>query len=193
MLKILNHSFKNNLLRIVFVIIFIFFSRVSQAQIELPIENGLEYNSVLVKPFLDSLHKQNDYVIAFRVVLPASQESNPKYFVLTSIANHFQAFSYAGKIEKLSLPNQSLELIWENLVQNELFSMKDERELSNFCPKKYHVYNSYSYEFTLISKNKLKTLSYYCPEHYDEVCFGMPERKKIINSVSVIDLLALKD
>jgi hypothetical protein len=39
----------------------------------------------------------------------------------------------------------------------------------------------------------MKTLSYYYPEHYDEVCFGMPERKKIINSVSIIDLLALKN
>ncbi|WP_090706202.1 hypothetical protein [Daejeonella rubra] len=187
------HKAKTYTLRTVFIIAFFFFSPALFAQNEIPIENGEEYNAIKVKPFLDTLHKQNDYVIAFRVVLPSSRGSKPNYFILTHRGQSFQGFKYTGELEKLILPDQSLELIWKNLVQNELFSMKDEKELSNFCPKKYHVYNSYSYEFTLISKSRIKTLSYYYPEHYDEACFGMPERKKIINSVSVIDLLALKD
>jgi len=178
--------------RTIFLILYLFFSQALYAQNEILIENGVEYNSVIVTTFLQSLHKKNDYVIAFRVVYSASQDSKPNYFILTKLDNHFQAYKYSGKIERLSLPDQSLELIWKNLVQNDLFTMKDEKELSNFCPKKYHVYHAYSYEFTLISKSRVKTLSYYYPEHYDEACFGMPERKKIINSVSVIDLLALK-
>ena len=173
---------------------FLFFSLSVLAQNEIEVENGVEYSSVSVKPFLHTLHEQNDYVIAFRVQLPlSSQGTKSGYFILTRLGKYFQAFSYKGELEKLSLSDRSLELIWKNLVQNELFAMKDEKELFNFCPKKYHVYNSYSYEFTLISKSRIKTLSYYNPEHYDEACFGMSERKMIINAVSAIDLIALKD
>lgn len=187
------HKAKSYTLRTVVIIAFLFFSPALFAQNDIPILNGEEYNAVKVKPFMHTLHEQNDYVIVFRVVLPSSQGSKSDYFILTRLGQIFQGFKYTGGLKKLSLPDQSLELIWKNLVQNEIFSMKDEKELPNFCPKKYHVYHSYSYEFTLISKNRIKTLSYYYPEHYDEACFGMPERKKIINSVSVIDLLALKD
>ena len=173
---------------------FFFFSLSVLAQNEISVKNGVEYSSVSLKPFLHTLHEQNDYVIAFRVVLPVSSQGfKSDYFILTRLGKYFQAFRYNGKIEKLNLTDRSLELLWKTLVQNELFTMKDEKELFNFCPKKYHVYNSYSYEFTLISKSRIKTLSYYYPEHYDEACFGMPERKMIINAVSAIDLIALKD
>lgn len=173
---------------------FLIFSLSVLAQNEIVVENGVEYSSVSVKPFLHTLHEQNDYVIAFRVLLPLSSPGTKSdYFILTRLGKYFQAYRYMDKIEKLNLTNRSLELLWKNLVQNELFAMKDEKELLNFCPKKYHVYNSYTYEFTLISKSRIKTLSYYNPEHYDETCFGMSERKMIINAVSAIDLIALKD
>ena len=181
-------------MRPLFFLAFIFFSHTVLAQNEIAIENGIEYDAVKIKPFLHALHEQNEYVIAFRVLLPSSsQESKSDYFVLTRLGHNVQAFRYKNEIEKLSLTDQSLELLWKNLMQNELFALKDEKELSNFCAKKYAIYHSYSYEFTLISKTRIKTLSYYYPEHYDEVCFGMAERKKIINAVSAIDLLALKD
>ena len=187
------HKTKSYTLRTIFFITFLFTSFNLLAQNILAVENGIEYNSAVVKPFLHTLHEQNDYVIAFRVVFPSSQKLNSDYFILTRIGQIYQAFRYIDGIEKLSLPDQKLELIWKNLVQNDLFSMKDEIGLSNFCPKKYHVYNSYSYEFTLISKDKVKTLSYYYPEHYDEACFGMSESKMIINAVCPIDLIALND
>ena len=181
-------------MRTVLFLAFLFFSLNAQAQNGITIENGLAYNSVEIKPFLQTLHEQNDDVIAFRVVLPSSYQGfKSEYFILTRIGTIFQAYRYKDDIEKLNLTDHSLELLWKNLLQNELFVMKDEKELSNFCPKKYDVYHSYSYEFTLISKTRMKTLSYYYPEHYDEVCFGMPERKKIMNAVSAIDLIALKD
>ena len=71
-------------------------------------------------------------------------------------------------------------------MQNELFSIRDEKDIANFCAAKYYIYNSYTYEFMLLSKDQMKILSYYNPEYYDEACFGMAERRKIINSVSVI-------
>jgi hypothetical protein len=173
---------------------FFFFSQLVLSQNKIEIENGIAYNAVEMKPFLNTLHEQNEYVIAFRVLLPSSSQApKPDYFILTRLGNNIQAFRYKDELEKLRLSDQSLALLWKNLMQNELFAIKDEKELSNFCPKKYAVYHSYSYEFTLISKTRMKILSYYYPEHYDEVCFGMAERKKIINAVSAIDLLALKD
>lgn len=75
-------------------------------------------------------------------------------------------------------------MIWKNLIQNNLFSLKNEKEVANFCALKYHIYDSYTYKFTLISKSEMKMLSYYNPEYYDEVCYGLPERKKIINIAS---------
>jgi hypothetical protein len=180
--------------RPLFFLAFCFFSQPVLAQNRIEIENGKAYNAVDMKPFLNTLHEQNEYVIAFRVVLPStSQGLKSDYFILTRLGNNVQAFRYKDELKKLSLSDQLLELLWKNLIQNQLFTMKDEKELSNFCPKKYAIYHSYSYEFTLISKTRMKTLSYYYPEHYDEVCFGMAERKKIINTVSAIDLLVLKD
>ncbi|NQV75779.1 MAG: hypothetical protein HQ491_06985 [Bacteroidetes bacterium] len=59
-------------MRPLFFLAFIFFSHTVLAQNEIAIENGIEYNSVEIKPFLHTLHEQNEYVIAFRVVLPSS-------------------------------------------------------------------------------------------------------------------------
>jgi hypothetical protein len=53
--------------------------------------------------------------------------------------------------------------------------------------EKYQVYNSHTYEFVILSSEFMKTLSFYDPEYYDNVCYGMSERKKIVNSVSVIN------
>lgn len=75
-------------------------------------------------------------------------------------------------------------MIWKNILQNEIFSLKNEKDLSNFCALKYHIYDSYTYEFTILSKSSMKVLSYYNPEYYDEVCYGLPERKKIINAAA---------
>ncbi len=87
----------------------------------------------------------------------------------------------------MSLSKQSMELIWDTFVQNELFSLKNEKDIPNFCLGKYQIYNSHTYEFVILNKGVLKKLSYYDPEYYDNACYGMPERRKIINSASVIN------
>jgi hypothetical protein len=89
--------------RPLFFLAFILFSHTVLAQNEIAIENGIEYNAVKIKPFLHALHEQNEYVIAFRVLLPSSsQESKSDYFVLTRLGHNVQAFRYKNEIEKLT-------------------------------------------------------------------------------------------
>ncbi|WP_291399894.1 hypothetical protein [Daejeonella sp.] len=157
------------------------------------LKQSRDIDYVALNPFLEKLEKQNDFVIAFRVLVSAIPDSAANYFVLTKNANQFKAFKMSIKLEELNLPNAKLELIWANFVQNGLLSMKDERDLVDVCPKKYHIYNAHSYEFTILSKGKIKTLTYYYPEYYDEACPGMDGRKKIINSVAIVELLKFKN
>jgi hypothetical protein len=157
------------------------------------LERSRDIDYVALNPFLGTLEKQNDFVIAFRVLFSAIPDSAANYFILTKKANKFKAFKMSIKLEELNLPDAKLELIWSNFVQNGLLSMKDERDLVDVCPKKYHIYNAHSYEFAILSKGKAKILTYYYPEHYDEVCPGMDERKKIINSVAIIELFKFKN
>lgn len=159
------------------------------AQEEITIKNGINYDPALVPPFLRTLHEQNDHVISFRVKLPSPSVIETDYFILTRLDNKIHAFSYSIKtnaLAKMDLGEHSLELIWKTFVQNELFKISDEKDVANFCALKYHIYNSYTYEFTILSQDRMKILSYYNPEYYDEVCFGMAERRKVINSASVI-------
>lgn len=65
--------------------------------------------------------------------------------------------------------------------------MRNEKDIPNFCLGKYAIYHSYTYEFVLLTKDKMKILSYYDPEYYDNACYGIPERQKVINSVSVVN------
>lgn len=162
------------------------------AQEERGIMNGMKYDPGLVLPVLHTLHEQNDFVIAFRTLLPAASGTESDYFILSSGNNKHHAYSYSSKaagLVKLNLTDASLDLIWKTFMQNELFSIRDEKDIANFCAVKYHIYNSYTYEFLLLSKDRMKILSYYNPEYYDEACFGMAERRKIINSASVIQYI----
>jgi hypothetical protein len=70
-----------------------------------------------------------------------------------------------------------------------LFTIRDEKDIPNFCAKKYDIYESYTYEFTILSRGYMKVLSYYSPEYYIEACYGISERQNIINSVAIINLL----
>ena len=81
---------------------------------------------------------------------------------------------------------KSLQLVWDTFIQNDLFTMENESDIPLFCLEKYRIYNSFTYEFVLLNNGKMKKLSYYDPEYYDNACYGMAERKKIINSVAVI-------
>jgi hypothetical protein len=157
------------------------------------LEHGTEIDALALNPLLETLEKQNEFVIAFRVLVKAIPDSASNYFVLTKNSNQFKAFNMGIKLEELKLPNTKLALIWSNFVQNGLLSMKDERDLVDVCPKKYHIYNAHTYEFSILSKGRMKILTYYYPEYYDEVCPGMDERKKIINSVAVFDLYNLSE
>lgn len=157
------------------------------------LEHSRDIDYVALNPSLEKLEKHNDFVIAFRVLVSSIPDSATNYFILTKNANQFKAFKMSIKLEELNLPDAKLELIWANFVQNRLLSMKDEKDLVDVCPKKYHIYNAHSYEFVILSKGEIKTLTYYYPEYYDDICPSMDERKKIINSVAIMELLKIKN
>lgn len=172
-------------MRLLILSSFIFISLCLHAQEQVLIKNGQAYDSSKFSKLVQNLHDQNEFVILFRTLIPDSVSD--KYFILTQSSNQFVAFELEPYTEnKLprKISQENLLMIWKNLLQNEIFSLRNEKELSNFCALKYDIYDSYTYEFTILSKSSMKVLSYYNPEYYDEVCYGLSERKKIINAAS---------
>jgi hypothetical protein len=162
------------------------------AQDSVRLANGRDYDPDEIKPFLQKLRADNEYVISFRTRLTDRQSEDSDYFILTQNQGKLQAYTFlkqSVELRKLTLSTVSLQLAWKTFMQNELFAIRDEKDIPNFCPEKYQIYNSYTYEFIILSPLKMKRLSYYSPEYYDTACYGMEERKKIINSVSVVNYI----
>lgn len=159
------------------------------SQDKIRIENGMLYQSSLIKPFMQRLYEKNDFVVLFRTVFSNKSEAESSYFVLTSNEEQLKAYSYSMDnkvLINLNLSVSQLNLIWRTIQQNELFIIRDEKDIPNFCAKKYDIYGSYTYEFTILSKGYMKVLSYYNPEYYIDACFGISERQNIINSVAIM-------
>jgi len=177
--------------KIIFLTILLFgFYTVILAQDKPVIENGRAYNEELLPPFLASLHRDNDYVLTFRTTTPQNPE--PDYFVLTKTANKLSAYIYnqnSQKLINLTIKTDSLKtLLWKAYTEFDIFKIKDQKDIpAVFCPEKYEIYGSYSYEIILLSKDRMKQLSYYDPEYYDRVCSGIAERQKMINCASLIN------
>lgn len=139
---------------------------------------------------MHSLNSKNDFVLAFRTYFPGDGVSEAKYFILTGRNEQLRAYSYAkDMLRDLNLSPDSLDQIWKTFQQNDLFRIRDEKDIPNFCAKKYEIYESYTYEFTILSQGRMKVLSYYSPEYYIEACYGISERQNIINSVAIINLI----
>jgi len=140
---------------------------------------------------MQSLSSKNDFVLAFRTYFPGEAASSAKYFILTGKNEQLRAYSYAkDMLTDLNLSPHSLDQIWKTFQQNDLFRIRDEKDIPNFCAKKYEIYESHTYEFTILSQERMKVLSYYSPEYYIEACYGISERQNIINSVAIINLHA---
>lgn len=171
----------------------IFLSLVSlflRAQDVISVTNGKTYKPDEAAIFLQSLYKLNDFVISYRLRFPHKITEKSEYFILTKTGSDLAGYNYLDErpqLNPLSLSKQSLQLIWDTFAQNELFFIRNEKDIPNFCPEKYQIYNSHTYEFVLYNKGEMKTLTYYDPEYYDNACYGMSERTKIINSVAVIN------
>ena len=157
------------------------------------LENAKPYNKEMVSPFLRNLHDTNDYVVSFRVKLTGKDEQS-SYFILTKKSANLTAYRYSTgeKLQKLDISLNDLDLIWKTFIQNDLLIIKDEKDVANFCAAKYAIFGSFSYEFEILSKDKMKKLSYYDPEYYDVACYGADERRKIINSVAAINYVTKK-
>jgi hypothetical protein len=184
------------LLLVHFTVFFQVFFSAAFSQEHFRIENGMDYDDSLVLPFMRTLNSTNDYVLVFRTFFPGEEAGKSDYFVFSAKAEQFKSYFYSGTdgyLKELSLSVLSLKQIWNTFDQNNLLSLRDEKNIPNFCARKYHIYESYTYEFTIYFKGKLKVLSYYSPEYYIDACYGIPERQNIINSVAVIKHFKLKE
>lgn len=140
---------------------------------------------------MHNFYSKNDFVLAFRTYFPGEAASESNYFILTGKGEKLKACIYYGKtgmLNDLNLSSTMLDQISKTFQQNDLFRIRDEKDIPNFCAKKYEIYESYTYEFTILSKGQMKVLSYYSPEYYIEACYGISERLNIINSVAIINL-----
>lgn len=150
------------------------------------------YDDSKVQPFMQMLNAKNDFVIGFRTYFPAEAASGSEYFILSGNGKQLKVYSYSankGGLKDLNLSPMVIDQIWKTFQQNDLFRIRNEKDISNFCAKKYDIYESYTYEFTILQKTLMKVLSYYSPEYYIEACYGIAERQNIINSVAAINLL----
>jgi hypothetical protein len=179
---------KLEMMKIYFTILLLGFCTVILAQDKPVIENGEPFNVESVPPFLASLQKDNDYVLTFRTTSPRNPE--PDYFVLTRKGTKLSSYLFdqnSQKLTNLPIKTDSLKnLLWKAYTEFDIFKIKDQKELSVFCPEKYEIFDSYTYEIILVSKERMKLLSFYDPEYYDRVCPGMDERQKVINCASLI-------
>jgi len=153
------------------------------------IENGESYNEEVIPTFLIPLQRANDYVMTFRTTNPLNPD--PDYFVLTRKTGKLTAYIYSTgsrKLTSLTVKTDSLKnLLWKAYTEFDMFKIKDQKDIPPvFCPEKYEIVGSYSYEIIMVSKDRMKQLSYYDPEYYDRVCSGIAERQKIINTASLI-------
>jgi hypothetical protein len=184
------------LLKIFFALFFQVYFFPAFSQDSLRIEHGIEYNDFLVQPFMRTLNSNNDYVLVFRTYFPGEAASGSDYFVFSANGKQFKSYFYSGAegyLKDLSLSAVSLKQIWNTFEQNDLLKIRDERNIPNFCARKYDIYESYTYEFTIYYKGKMKVLSYYSPEYYIDACYGISERQNVINSVSAIKYFKLKE
>jgi hypothetical protein len=141
-----------------------------------------------------TLNSNNDYVLVFRTYFPGEAASGSDYFVFSAKGEQFSSYFYSGAegyLKELSLSAVSLKQIWDTFDQNDLLKLRDEKNIPNFCARKYDIYESHTYEFTIFYKGRMKVLSYYSPEYYIDACYGISERQNIINSVGMIKLLAV--
>ncbi len=179
------------ILKIYLTLAFLLFVTPAFSQDQFRIQNGVEIDDSKLQPFMRLFHTKIDFVLAFRTFFPMESASESKYFVLTGRGKQLKAYSYSKNIlHELNLSGNSLNQIWRTFEQNDLLKLRNEIDIPNFCAKKYEIFESYTYEFTLVAGGRMKVLSYYSPEYYIEACYGMSERQNIINAVAIINQMA---
>jgi len=157
------------------------------------IENGVPYEKEKVSHFLDSLHNTNDYVLYFRnrTNWMATTHLYPA-FILAKNQNNLSAYkcvllskpTMSFQCTKLDLPADSLYSIWRSYVDNNLFKIKTQKAHPRNCS--YSVSDLGTYEFILLTKQKMKVLEFDAPEYYLRHCQDIPERKNVVNCASAI-------
>jgi hypothetical protein len=86
------------------------------------------------------------------------------------------------KIEVIKIKNTDGDSLWNTLVNNKIFEMKDDRTMDRgSCTTT--IFDAGTVLFTIITKDKYKPLSFDCPELYEKSCPGNTERMQIINCI----------
>ena len=201
-------------MRIVLFILLIVFTKKVNAQHKIDIPEFKNINSNDKYPLNTVL---SSYTNQFDIVISLQEFSawGPDYHI--KILAHHQSGWYKVEINKderdfdlntvcysTAKINDTIgQTVWETLLQNHLFEMKDSREIGISCItidtiqyKKGKIrtdsviHDSGSdmpeYEFEILTKNNYKKLYFYSPGDLAYVC-PEQERKWILNSISIFE------
>ena len=93
------------------------------------------------------------------------------------------------KLYLSDLAEDSIQKVWDCLVQNNLFGIYNTDTSKNNCPR---IFDSNTYIFYIFTNHQFKKISYYSPEFLDANCPLSNDRKRIRNCVKAFAMY-LKD
>lgn len=162
---------------------------VSAQRNHLEIENGKPYDKNEVIPVFNTLHEKYDFVFIFRIISPWHR--NTVCLILAKNSTEITAYKYGGRLQagltQLNLPLDTLNVLWQTYIDNDLLQIKNSNEVKDTCDKnRYWVTDGHSFEYMMLSKNRMKKLSYYMPEFFEQYCPGIVERQKVIVSAGIL-------
>ncbi len=89
-----------------------------------------------------------------------------------------------------SMSEDSVSKIWNTCIKNNLFTINNEDLSTKKCEDV--IYDSHHYEFTIITREEFKKISYYSPEFFESRCSSTKERKQVIACATAFKKLIRK-
>jgi hypothetical protein len=132
---------------------------------------------------VSTLKKTSKVIITFRTHSAWSFYS--KYCILTlgkddSLRYHLLFTNPEMKgLYRVYKTAKSLDSIWNNCVENNLFALKTETKTHNNCNS--IIFDSGYYEFVILIGSKRKIVEYYAPRYFEKECPGDKDRNLLIN------------
>jgi hypothetical protein len=166
-----------------FLLCFLVFCYSTFGQIDIPKIKNKKPDKTLV---IDSLIK--DLINKSKVTIMFRRYSVWKFDIdynIISYGNdsiwHYNYFTDAPikKIFDISIPEDTIKLVWNNCIQNNLFSLNSENKSHNKCNNM--ILDSHHYEFIITKNGGYKKIEYYDPEFFEKECQSSKERINIIN------------
>ncbi len=152
------------------------------------IKNGQDDNRVPYIRLTQSIINNSEVVIIYRGFSFFSQHS-PLHIINYGVDKKWHYHEIAttandSALRTINLPQDSIIKIWHAFVDNDLFIIKDEKELNESCPT--HVNDGAWIDINIIAKTAAKGLHYYAAAVIEEDCPGSKERQSIIKCLDVI-------